>query len=58
MVEDFFCPLPGSLAYAVAVHHPVTKSIEDIGHVVFNDQRLHSFPTFLEVSLFFSVVDV
>jgi hypothetical protein len=51
-------PLPGSHAYDVAVHNPVTKSAEDMDLTVFTDQRLHSSSTMFEVSLFFSVTDV
>jgi hypothetical protein len=46
------------IAYDVALNHTVTKSTEDMDLIVFTDERLHSFPTILEVSLFFSVIDV
>jgi hypothetical protein len=52
-MEDFFlCPVSSSLAYAVAVHHIVPQvNIIHMGIVVSSDQRLHSFPTFVEVTL-------
>jgi hypothetical protein len=50
MEEKFFHPFPGSLAYTVAVRHSVTQAnIIHMGFIVFDDQRLHSFPTLLEV---------
>lgn len=47
MKEKFSHPFPGFLSYAIAVCHPVTRvNIAHAGCIVFDDLRLHSFPTF------------
>jgi hypothetical protein len=49
--EFFFHQFPGFLANAAVVCHPITQvNITHTGCIVFNDQRLHSFPTFPEVT--------
>jgi hypothetical protein len=49
MKEEPFCPFPGPLAYAIAVHYPVTHvNMTHLDCIVFEHQKLHSFPTFLE----------
>jgi predicted TIM-barrel fold metal-dependent hydrolase len=51
MEQEFFSSFPGSLANAVAVHHPNTQvNITHIGCLVFDEQKLSSFPTCLEVA--------
>jgi hypothetical protein len=48
-MEEFFRPFPGVLPSAVAVRNPITQvNVTSMGCAVFDDQRLHSFPTFLK----------
>jgi hypothetical protein len=45
-----FRPFPGVLADAVAVRHPTTQvNVTHMGCIVFDDQTLHSFLTFLKL---------
>jgi hypothetical protein len=46
-----FHPFPGFLANAIAVCHPITQvNINHVGCIVIDNQRLHSFPAFPEVT--------
>jgi hypothetical protein len=47
-MESFFHPFPVFFGNVVSVCHPI--NVTHMGFIVFDDQKLHSFLTFLEVT--------
>jgi hypothetical protein len=47
MEEEFFHTFLGFLVNTAVVRHPITQgNVPHTGCIVFNDERLHGFPTF------------